>query len=292
MIITTSPSKPFSYSAKGYPRRVAAMQSYSDEISVLYENVERSSQPTITGPAIWDDQSTRAFVRRVVTSVLVRSIDDEADFFRNGCDRYAPFFPFGTQYLPDGSLQAAWIRNTALRAIRDYSALAAKRLPINVVYQFPTIVSLTDAISRAVHGSFPATPDGVSTTDHLIRLSRLYSSDLPARPAQLVPRHRGRDVVLVTGTTGGFGCDMLEHLLQDEDVHVVYAFNRKGVPLMERHVARFRERDLDEDLLLSPKLKLIESELDVPSFGVDPLLLDEVGGKNYLTVPYAEPRGL
>ena len=83
--------------------------------------------------------------------------------------------------------------------------------------------------------------------------------------------------MLITGTTGGFGCDTLEHLLRDENVQTVYAFNRKGARAMERQRAQFRNRGLDETLLDSPKFRMIEAVLHEPTFGLEVDLLDEVG---------------
>ena len=45
------------------------------------------------------------------------------------------------------SLQATWIRNTILGAIRQTNPSAAKRLPMNVAFAFPTIAALAEAVS-------------------------------------------------------------------------------------------------------------------------------------------------
>ena len=88
MILVTSPTKPFSYNAKGYPRRPVAMALYSEEINTAYTEVHRSSQASMEGPSTWNDQTVQAFVRTVVDSVMSKSIPDDADLFQNGCDRY------------------------------------------------------------------------------------------------------------------------------------------------------------------------------------------------------------
>nr|VWP00550.1 N/A [Ganoderma boninense] len=45
---------------------------------------------------------------------------------------------------------------------------------------------------------------------------------------------------------------------------------------MERQLARFRERSLDESLLHTPKFQMVEAALDVPGFGIEPQLLSEI----------------
>ncbi|RPD67101.1 acetyl-CoA synthetase-like protein [Lentinus tigrinus ALCF2SS1-7] len=261
MIMVASPSKPFTYNIKGYPKRTIILREYQDDIEALYAQVEQTAQSDVAAPQTWDVGSTRAFVRTVVERVVQRSLADDADLFRNGCD----------------SLQATWIRNTILRAVREYSRAAAQRLPMNVVFQAPSITTLTEAVLRAVHESSSTTPAPPGTSpDTLIQLAEESSSDLPPRPAKLHPREATKDVVLITGTTGGFGCDVLEHLLRDEQVAKVYALNRAGTQAMERQRAQFRKRALEEGLLDSPKFLMVEASLDVPGFGLSPDLLEEI----------------
>ena len=171
------------------------------------------------------------------------------------------------------SLQATWIRNTILRAMREADQDAPQRLPSNFVFSNPTIASLSSVVFDAATGTVTTQ----HTPEDLWKYVEKYSADLPKRPEHLVERPAGgKDVVLITGTTGGFGCDTLEHLLRDEQVAKVYAFNRKGTNALERQRAQFRARGLDGTLLDSPKFKLVEAVLHEHAFGLDPELLKEV----------------
>ena len=89
MIMVASPSKPFTYNIKGYPKRTIILRDYHDDIEALYAQVEQTAQSDVSGPQTWDVENTRAFVRTVVQRVVQRSLSDDADLFRNGCDRYA-----------------------------------------------------------------------------------------------------------------------------------------------------------------------------------------------------------
>ncbi|KAI1798469.1 acetyl-CoA synthetase-like protein [Ganoderma leucocontextum] len=259
MIIVTSPSKPFTYGIKGLPRRDPALRDYADEIDAVYAAVAESAQSDIAGPIAWDTINVQAFLRVVVEKVLRKPIADEADLFRNGCD----------------SLQATWIRNAILHAVRQEFPAAAQRIHANVVFQAPTINALTGAVLGVVHNSSSASSGG-NTPEDLIRIAEQYATNLPARPATLRTRENGKDVILITGTTGGFGCDVLEHLLRDDSVAKVYAFNRRGTQALDRQHARFRERGLDESLLSSSKFVMVEAVLDAPDFGLQPALLNEI----------------
>ncbi|TFK81602.1 acetyl-CoA synthetase-like protein [Polyporus arcularius HHB13444] len=262
MILVASPDKPIEYNAKGFPRRTPNLKLYHDEIEALYAEVERSAQSDIVTPSSWDAATARDFVQAVVEKVMQKRVPEHVDLFRNGCD----------------SLQATWIRNTILRALREHSVGAAGRLPIHVVFQAPSVMALMKAVLQALNPDIvqesPITD--VISPEQLIHAAERLSTDLPARPSELTHRKLTKDVVLITGTTGGFGCDVLEHLLRDDEIELLYAFNRPGTDGMEKQRARFAERGLDVELLKMPKFRLVQARLDVPDFGLDIALLDEI----------------
>ncbi|PIL34315.1 hypothetical protein GSI_03090 [Ganoderma sinense ZZ0214-1] len=254
MVIVTSPSKPFDYNAKGDNRRNPILDRYKGEIDALYAGIEESAQSDILAPSQWDPEAAKAFIRTVVQKVILKPLDDESDIFRSGCD----------------SLQATWIRNTILRALRDGSS----ELPMDFVYQAPSIAALTDVVRHAALKDDKAR-DALSAQD-LVKMAESYSFNFPFRPGQLRQRDEGKDVVLITGTTRGFGCDVLEHLLRSDDVSTVYAFNRKGSQAMDRQWEGFRRRGLEEDLLQSSKFVMVEADLSIPGFGLDDHLLSGI----------------
>ncbi|KAI8995250.1 acetyl-CoA synthetase-like protein [Trametes punicea] len=257
MILIADPAKPFHYNVKGLLRRKFILEDYKEEIEDLYSDVENSAVSAVDAPALWDDKSTLDFVRSVVHDTLGHPISDDADIFRNGGD----------------SLQATRIRNIILRAVRQSHKAEAAQLPANIVFDAPTISLLSTALLRTLNNAGPSVS---RSPEDLWKYVEKYSSNLPARPATLVDRAKGGDVILITGTTGGFGCDALEHLLRDDKVERVYAFNRKGSDALQRQRAQFRARGLDESLLNSSKFKMVEAVLHEADFGIDPALLAQV----------------
>ncbi|KAM5543039.1 hypothetical protein V8D89_003423 [Ganoderma adspersum] len=118
---------------------------------------------------------------------------------------------------------------------------------------------------------------GPRTPQDLWRYVDRFLANFPARPMNLVERPSvQKDVVVITGTTGGFGCDALEHLLRDETVERVYAFNRKGTDALELQRKQFAARGLDGTLLNSPKFRMVEAVLHEPGFGIDAKLVEEI----------------
>ncbi|KAI0758559.1 hypothetical protein BD413DRAFT_675121 [Trametes elegans] len=163
-------------------------------------------------PAVWDAPNTLTFILAVVEHTLRRSVSDDADIFRSGGD----------------SLQATWICNTILRASRDSDPGAVKRLPMNLVFKAPTISTLTNIV-HAVMNDVHAVANVSDTPHDLWKYVEEYSANFPFRPTDLVDRPPpAKEVVLITGTTGGFGCDSIER---------VYALNRKGSDALARQHA-------------------------------------------------------
>ncbi|KAH9933970.1 acetyl-CoA synthetase-like protein [Epithele typhae] len=257
MILVASPSKPFQFTAKGSLRRNVILKDHHEEIEAIYKTVEESTESDVPPPAVWDEDGILRFVRGVVGSTLGHSLDDSADIFASGGD----------------SLQATWIRNILTRAVSALPGDAAKRIDSNLVFSFPTIAALTNAVHAAISGPAVVTrkPEDLWTE------VKRWAASLPARPKDLVPRpEETKDVVVITGTTGGFGCDALEHLLRDERVGRVYAFNRAGSRALARQHAQFLARGLDEALLTSGRFTMVEAKLHEPGFGIDAALLEEI----------------
>ena len=166
-----------------------------------------------------------------------------------------------------------------LSALRKAHPSEAQGLPMNLVFAFPTISSLANIITSTLTGA-PGPPSSHSPHD-LWKYVERYSTAFQPRPTPLVTRpHDQRDVVLITGTTGGLGCDALAHLLADGAVARVYAFNRPNTEktVAERQRAQFRARGLDEGLLDAGKLVLVEAVFHEPGFGVNDGLLAEIRG--------------
>ena len=88
MIIVSSSDKPFTYTAKGTARRKAVIKDYQPEIDALYEQVDKLAETD--GPMIqnWDYDTALDVVRKVVSGVLEKTLNDDDELFQHGCDRF------------------------------------------------------------------------------------------------------------------------------------------------------------------------------------------------------------
>lgn len=183
------------------------------------------------------------------------------------------------------SLQATWVRNSLLRALRDSDAVnVIKTLPENLIYQYPSISSLASFISSAVLKPADARDDDYREADKLqemLGMLEKYSAAFPARlvnSTEINDAPKG-DVVLLTGSTGGFGCNLLAQLVYSNDVAKIFALNRaspQGTSLQKRQVDALKLHGIDIDVVLNSKVVLVESDLRLPGLGVEATLLEEV----------------
>ncbi|KAH8114663.1 acetyl-CoA synthetase-like protein [Phellopilus nigrolimitatus] len=262
MIIVSSPEKPFAYTAKNTARRQAIIQNYELEIDTLYYAVQETTQSDIPLPSSWTLPHALDFVRKIVMKVMKHSIGDDADFFRFGCD----------------SLQATWIRNTLLNALHVSADLNTRGVPINFVYDHPSIVSLAAYASKLA----APTSTGVVVEDvaHKVRtmedMVAKYTENFKAHTPIASSKSFDRDIVLITGTTGGLGALLLAKLLESSHIERVYALNRSGGQLLNRQIEALKGPGFDEKMVESPKLVLLKADLDKYDFGLDYIILEQI----------------
>lgn len=95
----------------------------------------------------------------------------------------------------------------------------------------------------------------------------------------------GKDVVLVTGTTGALGSAVLAKLASSTAVGKIFAFNRpsRQSGIMERQKRALRSRGYDENISVLSKVTLVEGDLSAASLGVDAALEAEVNPETFCT---------
>ncbi|THV08167.1 acetyl-CoA synthetase-like protein [Dendrothele bispora CBS 962.96] len=265
LILVASPSKPFTYTAKNTTRNPAIIREYAPEIEALYDSLEESTQASVPAPEKWDAESSTDFARKVVKKVLSNEdIGDEDDLFQNGGD----------------SLQATWIKNSILRALRDSAGIDTRDAG-NFVYDCPTIASLGSFIVSVVErGSF-GTQLGFEAqvkadVEGMRRMVEKYSKNFVSVKHVKSPRNDHK-VVLMTGSTGGVGAHILHRLYEDPTVERVYALIRKGKEDIETKQANaLTERGVDASIIKSKKVVLLEANLSAERFGLPENVFKEI----------------
>ncbi|KAG5652629.1 putative NRPS-like protein biosynthetic cluster [Sphagnurus paluster] len=264
MILITSKDKPLPRTGKGTIMRKAALTLYEKEIDALYDAVETSirTAENVNSPATWSVEDVQQWmVQQAVDLTSGSSISPSVDLFEQGFD----------------SLSATFLRLRIIGALRlsgdQAIQKAAQDLTQSLVYSYPKIEDLAAHVS-----SLYASPGGIQDVAHSDRkalienLIEKYAAGFEGLPEVSQSICSTPAVVLLTGSTGNLGSEVLAALLKDERVERVYAFNqpsKDGVSIVDRHVARFKDRGLDLALLNSEKLFYISGDATEANLGLD-----------------------
>ncbi|KAG6810396.1 putative NRPS-like protein biosynthetic cluster [Tricholoma furcatifolium] len=258
MILITSREKPLPRTGKGTVMRKMALKAYNDEIEGLYATVEQSAKgEDVVPPVSWGNDDVETWLLQHSADIHSgKSFVVSGDLFEQGFD----------------SLSATILRRRitgALRASKDNAIVrAAESVTQNTVYSYPSIESLATFLVNLV-----ANPDGFKgETDGKSRIEAMiekYSAGLETSSTEKISL-TGK-VVLLTGSTGNLGSQILADLLGDSSVERVYALNRASsgsASILERHVQRFEDKALDVKLLQSDRLVFVEGDTALPGFGL------------------------
>lgn len=149
----------------------------------------------------------------------------------------------------------------------------------STIYEHPTIDILAKFISGAVKDPDTFVLTSSSKTDIIEAMISKYSTGLNV-PIPAVPlQPGGKLVVLLTGSTGNLGSQMLASLLLDSQVKTVYAFNRPtsgSKTIQDRQAERFVDKALDVSLLSSNRLIYLEGEASHRNLGLEEAVYHEV----------------
>ncbi|KAF9000304.1 hypothetical protein BDQ17DRAFT_1427303 [Cyathus striatus] len=271
MILITSSNKPLPRSAKGTIMRKAALELYDEEIEALYQTIESNTAGDhILVPESWDKSPLQAWLLQQAKDILsVVQLNSSQDLFEQGFD----------------SLSATFLRLRIAGALRKAPKRSNHALLQNIVYSHPVINDLAGYVA-----SFFLDSDDVeqakSHTDAIEAMVEKYSIGLRQsleQPASVVWQPT-KHAVLITGTTGNLGSQVLEQLLRRPDVTRIYAFNRRSElnPTLTRLQSRFKDKGLDAQLLNLPKLTLLEGDLAQERLGLPLDVYTEV--QNLVTI--------
>ena len=187
------------------------------------------------------------------------------------------------------SLSATILRRRiagALRSSNERATIkAAESVTQHTTYNYPTIESLSSFLVALV-----ANPEGFTDSKSrkilIEEMIEKYGAGLNGIPQGIPSRiSEAGHVVLLTGSTGNLGAQILASVLQDDKIRRVYALNRPcsgSTSMLERHRERFEDRALDPKLLLLEKLVFVEGDSASPNLGLPENIYDEVNQSGVL----------
>ncbi|KAG6878148.1 hypothetical protein C0993_011566 [Termitomyces sp. T159_Od127] len=225
-----------------------------DFVLSSYQDAETAAKES-RSPDSWSETDMHTWLLEQVSDIAPRAkVNPAVDLFQQGFD----------------SLYAASLRlrivNVLYRSQNPKHHEVAKSLSQNLIYSFPVINDLAAFISSRLNSpndlqSNIASRDALAMETMINKYSSGFDFPLPPSPKTNVPSPL---VVLLTGSTGNLGSQILAKLLKDVRVEKVYAYNRpsqNGTKTMfQRHLEKFEEVELDVTLLKSGKLTFISGD--------------------------------
>lgn len=223
MILITFPSRPFVRSGKGTVVRASTGQQYNDEIAELFsrdisKNLERIA---LSSPV--DQAAATKFVSQVMASAFPgHQLQPNDDLFSLGLD--------SLQALEVIKLLKAGIR--AADTTTDISWVSMKYL-----YLHSSIAEISHAVTSACSGDSKGaektqTSDDDATRGRAQKMQAIldrYTKDLPSPPSGARQPHAvPKANVILTGSTGSLGIQLLARLLSDPNVAQISCFDRSA----------------------------------------------------------------
>ncbi|KAF4596122.1 hypothetical protein EYR38_007496 [Pleurotus pulmonarius] len=262
MVIFASKSKPFTYTEKGSIRRAKILAEYKQEVDALYERPSDVDLGNIAIPTSWTPSSAVDFSYAALKYILPDLPGPDEDIFYFACD----------------SLQAARIERMIVQVLKSTGAYRDGSTPPGFIYNHSNARSLGQFMlgvhgqhqSKAADGGNPQLQQVLTHFASGITFQRFHTH--PPLEEDINP---GK-VVLVTGTTGGLGANVLHQLLQDQLVQHIYTLNRcrPGEFLREKQVQALRDNGLDPEIAKSPKITALCGDLRNPTLGLDDAVKD------------------
>ncbi|KAH7084377.1 hypothetical protein FB567DRAFT_629884 [Paraphoma chrysanthemicola] len=232
-VLVADTTKPFSTTSKGTVRRGPTLQLYQQEIENLYVQADAKVDKGAVPLNLSNLAEVRDKLRRIVASVTGQAnLQDDDDFFAAGVD----------------SLQVL-VLSRALRKEGWLDGEVGSTLSGALIYQNPTINSLTEALLKAAEGptsdivnghSIPANGERVTVEELIKKYADFGISN------GVENKSEAGQTVILTGSTGSLGSYLLNSLLELETVREVWCLNRSP-DAEERQKHIHDERGLSTD---------------------------------------------
>ncbi len=238
-VIVTSKDKPFQRVGKGTIIREQILKTYEDEIEAMYSDEssamrDKSRVPKIR--SVEDLQDIKTFVQACLASVFEtskeggRNISAQDDFFVHGLD----------------SLQTVELSHALRAGLRSSARGDLSWLSSKTIYANPT----TEALSRSLKSRLSTGAESLDEADESHRIARMssmvekYIDSLPRRTSHQSdapsPQINALAIIL-TGSTGTLGINILQTLLLAPHISKIYCLNR-APDAQSRLLANFASR--------------------------------------------------
>lgn len=269
MILLASPSRPFTRSPKGTVVRSTTGGQYKEEIDELFKREISNNLEHISLTSTVDPEVVTKFVSDVVASAFPGHVaQPNDDLFGLGLD----------------SLQTMEIIKLLKSGVRSENKDAdISWISMKYIYQHPTISEIAQAITLASSEGGKAVSKGQTNGDGLkLRAQKMneilekYTKDLPAASS----RSEGQSDpaaklnVILTGSTGSLGTQLLLKLLSDPSVAKVTCLDRSADA--EERIKKALATWSPVPKIDSSRVSFHQADYKSPDFGLPPAILSDL----------------
>ena len=233
-------------SDKGSVMRREVYKLFASEIAATYETLDKRSADMETIPLDMDnlEHELKDMIQtRLAWTTKAEDWTFDDDLFELGMD----------------SLQATQLRRHILQSLPDITSDAAiERVPLDIVYQNPTVADLARSLKTSCKVSAEQ-----SIVDDFVEQFKIK----PKTEEQASSRGA---VVLLTGGTGSLGSHLLAQLASLPSVDRVLCINRPSAnpDAHQRQLQAFQARKVDITQQALDKIKIFQSTASFPLLGL------------------------
>lgn len=269
MILITSPSRPFNRSPKGTVVRATTSRQYQGEIDELYKREVSNNLEHISLISTVDLEVVTKFVGDVVASAFPGHVaEPNDDLFGLGLD----------------SLQTMEIIKLLKTGVRSKDKTAdISWISMRYIYQHPTIAELAHAITLASSEVDGLVSNHQANGDLLERrvqkmdkMLEKYTNDLPPPPDsdEGQSKFTAKLHVILTGSTGSLGTQLLLQLLADPRVARVTCLDRS--PEAAQRIIKALKTWSPAPNVDFSRIAFHQADYKSADFGIPPTLLSDL----------------
>ncbi|KAL4866181.1 hypothetical protein BDV12DRAFT_210641 [Aspergillus spectabilis] len=242
-IMITTPEKPLPRSDKGSVLRKEVYRIYASEIQRAYQDLESTSQGS--GALNLED------LEDSLKDLILRELSWEIPDTEWDCD--SDLFELGMN-----SLQATQLHRLLVSSLHEHKS----SIPVNFIHLNPTIAKLTQGLRSIVGISSTTRENPALEIDNFIRCYSIST---------LEPM-----VVLLTGSTGNLGSNLLDYLVRSPHVQRVICLNRRASKpdapqdsMLQRQLEMAKEKGVHIPASTPSKIEVLQVEPSADILGLD-----------------------
>lgn len=246
----------FTVTAKGSVQRQHVYKDFAGQIEAAYRTSGEEDIISDKLPDTADIVGTKVYVRKLVSTILGRNLEETEDFYAAGLD----------------SLQTTEISRILQGAIRSkFPDRNSRAITPQKLYVHPTIEQLSSFVSQIMSGEenriSPFT-DEAARARRLDSLLRKYTEGFTQRKVEVPAHPSNAHTVLLTGSTGSMGGYLLDGLLNDPHNVKIYCLNR-AADAGDRQKKSFLDKGLLWDQARERRTEFVQASFGAEQFGLE-----------------------